>query len=215
MTLNKLREVLNSLTRLDIKSKSEVIIHKKYKYIVDNISNTLDKRIIGTWKNNNRSLRLDLDLSKIEREKLKNKKVKGKNIFQRIISHRNQLIRDFKRIIKQEEAKKKKSLRERLRSEYYKVKRTVVTDSHRIIENTKSTFYDKAIQKNENIEKVWICRFVRSRDAHKEMHEQVADENGYFTAPTGEKTKYPGGFGIAKLDINCHCRVKLRRKNNV
>lgn len=56
----------------------------------------------------------------------------------------------------------------------------------------------------------WFTSFQNSRDAHVAMDGQVVDvRNGYFVAPGGERTKRPGGFGIASLDINCNCAIGM------
>lgn len=47
----------------------------------------------------------------------------------------------------------------------------------------------------------------RVRASHRELNGQFADEDGYFTSPSGAKAKHPGGFGIASEDINCRCTL--------
>lgn len=56
----------------------------------------------------------------------------------------------------------------------------------------------------------WFTSFQNSRDAHIAMNgQQVPVLDGYFHAPSGSKTRRPGGFGIASLDINCNCAIGL------
>ena len=45
----------------------------------------------------------------------------------------------------------------------------------------------------------------RVRDAHAMMDGQRRGINNPFTAPGGATAMYPGGFGIAELDIQCRC----------
>lgn len=52
-----------------------------------------------------------------------------------------------------------------------------------------------------------------ARKGHVMMHGQVPDKDGYYTNPlTGNRAKYPGGFGIAEEDIECKCYLKMFRK---
>lgn len=46
---------------------------------------------------------------------------------------------------------------------------------------------------------------TRTRDSHRSMDGQYADKDGYFTLPSGLKTKGPGLSGNPAEDINCRC----------
>ncbi len=57
-------------------------------------------------------------------------------------------------------------------------------------------------------QKSWLSeRDDDVRDDHRKMDGQIADEDGFFTAPNGKKAQYPGGFGVAEQDINCRCVI--------
>ncbi len=45
----------------------------------------------------------------------------------------------------------------------------------------------------------------RVRAAHRPMHGQEVEPGEPFKAPGGQTAHYPGGFGVAALDINCRC----------
>lgn len=150
----------------------------------------------------------EIEIQKAERRALIEARVKGKNTGERLNRNKTKLKRDVKKA-----KKDPKTLNQRLGQEYRKTKNTIKNDSHRIKEKIKNYLFDRLV-KNFDIEKVWNCTFRNSRDAHIAMHEQIADKDGYFYAPGGERTKSPGGFGIAKLDINCQCYVTVRRKRN-
>lgn len=47
----------------------------------------------------------------------------------------------------------------------------------------------------------------RTRTSHRDMDGQKADNDGYFTLPSGLKTKGPGLSGDPSEDINCRCDV--------
>lgn len=58
-------------------------------------------------------------------------------------------------------------------------------------------------------EKEWLAtRDERVRDAHLAMDRQVQPVDKPFIAPDGSTAMYPGGFGIAGLDVNCRCATK-------
>ena len=45
------------------------------------------------------------------------------------------------------------------------------------------------------------------RDEHTQIHLQIRDVNNAFTTDVGNQAQYPGGFGIAELDIECRCSI--------
>lgn len=55
--------------------------------------------------------------------------------------------------------------------------------------------------------KEWLAvRDSNTRDAHRELDGQIVGVRDAF-ATTGGSAQYPGGFGVAELDINCRCSV--------
>lgn len=68
----------------------------------------------------------------------------------------------------------------------------------------KSIYYNnKKVQ--EKYDKVWVSQ-SDARPSHKAMDGQIADSEGYFTTPDGDKVQGPPlGFG-------CRCRVTLEKK---
>lgn len=56
----------------------------------------------------------------------------------------------------------------------------------------------------------WFTSFQNSRDAHVAMDGQKTEViGGFFHTPSGAKTRRPGGFGVAELDINCNCAIGM------
>lgn len=54
--------------------------------------------------------------------------------------------------------------------------------------------------------KVWHCMMLpTSRDDHIWLDGVEAPIDGYFYAPGGERTLYPGQWGVAEQDCNCLC----------
>lgn len=141
---------------------------------------------------------------KKEREQIINQKIGGKTLVQRFKGYAKKLTSDIKKI-------KEKFTKKRLGIEYRKIKRTIRTERHRVFERSKMIAREKAKRKGKKFNEIWICSFKNSRDSHIAMHNQIADSEGYFTSGKGNKTKYPGGFGIAGEDINCKCKVITER----
>lgn len=58
------------------------------------------------------------------------------------------------------------------------------------------------------IKKVWVATMdERTRADHMAMHGEMADKNGMFTLPNGEKSPFPRGPGLsASQSIQCRCR---------
>jgi hypothetical protein len=49
----------------------------------------------------------------------------------------------------------------------------------------------------------------RVRDPHVYMEGMTVGLDDEFYTYTGDTTKYPGGFGVPELDINCRCYITL------
>lgn len=209
MKLRELRQVLNDLMNtLDDKNIRKEV-NKTYKYINQELAKDLDSSVAGTFAGTAKQIQVDITLNKKDKNKIINSKVKRKTIFDRITRNSKKLIKDIRKI----GIDNKINMKKRFNREYNNTKRIVRTDSHRIIERTKNFCNSLANRAGYKTKGRWICSFKNSRDAHIRMHNQL-EENGYFSID-GYRTKYPGGFGVAKLDINCHCKVKYERvKNN-
>jgi SPP1 gp7 family putative phage head morphogenesis protein len=46
----------------------------------------------------------------------------------------------------------------------------------------------------------------KTREDHARLDGQREDENGFFTID-GNRTRYPGHFGVARQDVNCRCGI--------
>lgn len=209
MKLRELRKVLNDLMKsLDDKNVRREV-NKTYKYINQELAKDLDSSVSATFAGTAKQIQVDITLNRKDKNKLIKSKVKRKSIFDRITRNGKKLVKDIKRIGLENEL----SMKKRFKREYNNTKRIIRTDSHRIIERTKNFCNSLANRLGYQTKGRWVCSFKNSRDAHIRMHDQINDENGYFEID-GYKTKYPGGFGIAKLDINCHCKVRYERMKN-
>lgn len=79
-----------------------------------------------------------------------------------------------------------------------------------VTESTRLTGYAsaEAIDQSGVEYKEWMSTMDgNTRDAHAKMDGQVVPAGGKFTAPGGQHADHPGGFGIARLDINCRCAI--------
>lgn len=55
----------------------------------------------------------------------------------------------------------------------------------------------------------WLAvRDGHTRDAHLYLDGKTSDAEGYFYVD-GARATHPGGFGVAELDINCRCAVRI------
>ncbi len=93
-----------------------------------------------------------------------------------------------------------------------RVLRIMRTEGHRAQTIGKLKALDRldeaAAQLGLRTKRIWVsANDDRTRDSHKEMNGKAADENGYFTLPSGVTTAGPGLSGVAEEDINCRCRV--------
>lgn len=59
-------------------------------------------------------------------------------------------------------------------------------------------------------DKTWNCMFVNSRDTHMYLHGTTVPIDAEFYTFMGNHAMYPGQFGVAEEDINCHCWLTYR-----
>jgi len=141
------------------------------------------------------------------------RKVAGKTITKRLTINFSKIKKDCLKIVKTG-LNKGKSYKQ-MASEISKVcnidknraLRIAWTEGHRVQEEANRRGLDKSRELGNNFDIEWMAtKDGRTRDTHKALDGQRADDDGYFYS--GEhKTKYPGGFGVAKEDINCRCTL--------
>lgn len=95
-----------------------------------------------------------------------------------------------------------------------RIARIVQTETHRAqsIARKISMEDSKAAARRLGIamEEVWYSQLLpTTREAHRELDGKTADKDGVFHVQ-GMTAEYPGGFGIANQDINCHCTIEQR-----
>ena len=84
----------------------------------------------------------------------------------------------------------------------YDIVRIASTEAHR---DTNAAAYDAAKAAGKTT-KVWHCMMLdTSRDDHIWLNGVSAPIDGYFYAPGGERTLYPGEWGVPEQDCNCLC----------
>ena len=81
------------------------------------------------------------------------------------------------------------------------------TEAHRISQQATEEAQFKAKEAGADIVKQWDATLDRkTRPHHRELDGQVREIGEKFVIPsTGAAATRPGGFGIAKEDINCRC----------
>lgn len=93
------------------------------------------------------------------------------------------------------------------------------TEAGRAQSEGQARAYDEAEEQGIEIVKTWVARHRNTRPEHNKLDGTHPDKNGYWysTDPkTGKKakTRYPHGFGVAGLDINCFCVVTAQLKKD-
>lgn len=86
------------------------------------------------------------------------------------------------------------------------------TEGHRIAEQSKVDARQKAKDAGAEIVKQWDSTLdSRTRKSHQKLDGQIRELDEPFEV-NGHKAQYPGGFGIAKEDINCRCATLQRAR---
>lgn len=86
------------------------------------------------------------------------------------------------------------------------------TEGHRIQNQSAFDAMNKAKEKGAEVVKQWDATLDgRTRKTHRELDGKIVEVDEPFIF-NGHKAMYPGGFGVASLDINCRCAVLTRAK---
>ena len=84
----------------------------------------------------------------------------------------------------------------------YDIARIASTEAHR---DANAAAFDAARAAGKTT-KVWHCMMLdTSRDDHIWLDGVSAPLDGYFYGPGGERTLYPGEWGVPEQDCNCLC----------
>lgn len=88
------------------------------------------------------------------------------------------------------------------------------TEGHRVTEESRLDCMKDSVEKGADIVKQWDSTLDDiTRGTHRELDGQIKGVDEPFEIPSsGAKAMYPGGFGIAKEDINCRCATLTRAK---
>ena len=149
-----------------------------------------------------------------------NKSIGGRTIEQRLkLNARNlyqdatkALQKDILEAIKEHQAKghsidkMTRTIKGQLHTDTYKARRIARTESHRMREFSTWEAQTEA-QKYEMFKREWLATMdMRTRPEHLALGGKFEGEDGRFHS--GEwAAYYPGGFGVAKMDIHCRCSV--------
>jgi len=217
MSLSKIKGIFNNLKKALQKPNSNIglEINTSYGKIIDNsryiVKSVATKQYRSSIEEYNAKLNEKLDAQYNEAMKQINKnivyeKIDEKTFVNRLDEQKNKLTKNVK-LIKKDDFFKNRKISMFIRKDYNKTKRILRTESHRVKEGVKNFFYKKFKIVRNSYNKKWKARFINTRHSHEVLHNQIADQNGLFWSESGYSAEYPGGFGIAKEDINCHCRV--------
>ncbi len=88
------------------------------------------------------------------------------------------------------------------------------TEGHRVTEESRLDCMRESVKKGARTVKQWDSTLDDvTRGTHRELDGQIREVEEPFEIPsTGARAMHPGGFGIAKEDINCRCAMTTRAK---
>ena len=87
------------------------------------------------------------------------------------------------------------------------------TEGHRITNEATYNAQVKAKSKGAQIMKQWDATLdSKTRPEHQFLDGQLVEVDKPFKDSEGNEAMFPGGFGIASLDINCRCCLLQRAK---
>lgn len=91
------------------------------------------------------------------------------------------------------------------------------TEGHRVASESEMDCMITAKSKGADVVKEWISTLDSvTRETHVELDGQVRELEEEFVIPSsGARAMYPGGFGIAKEDIQCRCCMNQRARWNL
>ena len=142
-----------------------------------------------------------------------NRKVAGKTISKRLFVNFEKIKKDCLKIVKtglgsgQSYKKMASEISKVCNIDKNRALRIAWTEGHRIKEEATRRGFDKSRALGNEFDIEWMAtKDSRTRPSHVALGGKKADKDGYFYS--GEyKTKYPGGFGVAKEDIRCRCTI--------
>jgi hypothetical protein len=80
------------------------------------------------------------------------------------------------------------------------------TEATRFVNAGADQAYGQALASGLAVRKQWLtARDGEVRTSHMALDGQTVDAGEEFTSSSGSTARFPGGFGIASLDINCRC----------
>lgn len=91
------------------------------------------------------------------------------------------------------------------------------TEGHRVTSESEMDCMTTAKGKGADVVKEWISTLDSvTRATHVELDGQIRELEEEFVIPSsGARAMYPGGFGIAKEDIQCRCCMNQRARWNL
>jgi len=129
-----------------------------------------------------------------------------KNVSREFKLNIKQISTKFEKYVKKSSAELKKGFK----TFYRRIRFIKNQESHRIKENVKS-ITAKIINKKVRVGLEWISKGDKKvRKEHTILDGQIRTISGTFNYH-GYETKFPGGFGISRLDLGCRCKTRIVR----
>ncbi len=103
-------------------------------------------------------------------------------------------------------------LKETLEGDVVKARRIVSTETHRVMEKSKSEAAEYASNQGVKMMKYWVSSQDEAvRSSHEDMADKYDKDNAipvdedFVNDETGGKGPAPGQLGVAEDDIHCRC----------
>jgi len=190
--------------------------------IVENLENLFERNYYYTGYIMETEAQMKLAFSMLDDEAIKRaimNPISGLTLPERLEKNRDQIIIKTREeltqgLIKGESYDKQaKRIKDVYEGDINKAQTIVQTENNRVRNEAKQASYDHAKKKGLNFDKVWVATLDKdTRMEHAMLDGKKADEDGFFHM-SGAKAEYPGGFGVARLDINCRCTTRVEFKN--
>lgn len=104
-------------------------------------------------------------------------------------------------------------LQETVRNDANRVRVVVQEETARVQNEAQIQSVNDAEEQGVGIQVIWnSLRDGKVRKAHRELHGQKADAEGWFYVD-GDKAKHPHGFSKIGLNIRCRCYLEIRGVN--
>jgi len=199
-----------------LEGEIKTVVNKSYGKLstkmIKDLENLSDKSYLKGLINIKKTDKIKEEAQKLAKL-ITNRKVAGKTITKRLVINFTNIKKDCMKIIKAGMSKGRSyqvmasEISKTIGIDKRRALRIAWTEAHRIREESTRKGFDRSKAEGNKFDISWMAtKDGKTRPTHVALDGQLADKDGFFYS--GEyKTKYPGGFGVAKEDIHCRCTL--------